>query len=314
MKKKKDLVFYLIIVAAIFLALAVGGVLFFVSPSQKLKRIMDNGDRCLAEEDYPEAVGYYKAAIDLNPKNADAYIGLAEAYVGYYKYDKALNALEKGYDRTSDKRILDLVDDYRKEYDEYLEEEDEDDSDSGSSSEDGNIETEDDSEEEASTDASEETTQEVEEEIVDITTDLMAFLSADGQNVLNAFPAAHKEGNGGDAYYQVDGEMDDYAIAGPFFYLNNNGFVNEIYYSGVNYSIGGIYKGMSVPKAINILENDGWEFSDVDYTHGTGTYNVTLTKKNMVFFIDTDQDGDYSKNEKSDVTGNVARMMVSLKK
>ncbi len=90
--------------------------------------------------------------------------------------------------------------------------------------------------------------------------------------------------------------------------LDNSGHIYEVGYSGTKYGVAGIHKDMGVQEALTVLENNGWTFVQVDFTHGTGTYNLTMKKGNLEFFIDTDQDGDFNKQEKSDVTGNVDRM------
>lgn len=45
-------------------------------------------------------------------KNADVYIGLAEAYIGLDDNDSAVDTLERGYDLTSGERIKKMIDGY----------------------------------------------------------------------------------------------------------------------------------------------------------------------------------------------------------
>ena len=100
----------------------------------------DLGMRYLSQGNYQEAVIAFQAAIDIDPRSADAhvglgqayvglgehqsaagafqtaigidsglveaYLGLAEAYVGLGDMDAALDALREGYEATNDERLL----------------------------------------------------------------------------------------------------------------------------------------------------------------------------------------------------------------
>ena len=56
----------------------------------------DLGMRYLEEQNYEEAVVAFTAAIELDPKQADAYVGLANAYVGTENYEEASGAIQEG--------------------------------------------------------------------------------------------------------------------------------------------------------------------------------------------------------------------------
>ncbi len=69
-----------------------------VARSNEVKSSIEMGDRYLSEMDYEQAVVAYEAAIDIDPKNVEANLGLAEAYEGrqMYAYAEAVyqNMLE----------------------------------------------------------------------------------------------------------------------------------------------------------------------------------------------------------------------------
>lgn len=56
----------------------------------------DLGTRYLSEGNYREAIIAFTKAIGIDPKQADAYIGLADAYTGIGDIESAIGALEKG--------------------------------------------------------------------------------------------------------------------------------------------------------------------------------------------------------------------------
>jgi len=65
----------------------------------------DLGVRYLSEGNYQEAILAFTAAIEIDPKKADAYLGLADAYVAAGDTDAAKDILQKGYDVTGDERL-----------------------------------------------------------------------------------------------------------------------------------------------------------------------------------------------------------------
>ena len=64
--------------------------------------------RYLNEGNYQEAVIAFKAAIKIDPKRPEAYLGAAEAYVGLGDTDSARKILEKGYAATNDDTLKPL--------------------------------------------------------------------------------------------------------------------------------------------------------------------------------------------------------------
>lgn len=56
----------------------------------------DLGVRYLSEGNYQEAVIAFTAAIEIDPKQSKAYVGLADSYIGLGDYEKALQAIGDG--------------------------------------------------------------------------------------------------------------------------------------------------------------------------------------------------------------------------
>ena len=65
----------------------------------------DLGMRYLNEGSYQEAVIAFKAAIKIDPKRPEAYLGAAEAYVGLGDTAKAIDILKRGQEQTDDQTI-----------------------------------------------------------------------------------------------------------------------------------------------------------------------------------------------------------------
>lgn len=63
----------------------------------------------MIELSYDKTVIEFTEAIEIEPLNADAYLGLAEAYVGIGDTEKAVEVLEDGYDKTGDEHLSDLL-------------------------------------------------------------------------------------------------------------------------------------------------------------------------------------------------------------
>jgi len=75
---------------------------------------LELGQQYLLELSYDKAVLEFTDAINIEPKSADAYIGLAEAYKGLGDTEKARETLEKGYELTGDERIKALLEELDK--------------------------------------------------------------------------------------------------------------------------------------------------------------------------------------------------------
>lgn len=95
----------LMLVLMIFFA---GGIFYAWSAKEAvfdLTEQMDFGERYLEALDYENAVLTYETILEVDPRNVDAYLGLAEAHVGLGNKDEAIKALEIGFEKTKDCRI-----------------------------------------------------------------------------------------------------------------------------------------------------------------------------------------------------------------
>ena len=81
--------------------------------SISLQDKLDLGHKYLVELSYDKAVLEFTDAIEIDPMNADAYLGLADAYIGQGDTDKAVEVLEKGFDKTGDDRIMEKLDELK---------------------------------------------------------------------------------------------------------------------------------------------------------------------------------------------------------
>ena len=103
-KKKKIIlavgtVLFLAVVCGFVTVMAIGG-----NRGRNAQEQLSLGERYLAEMNYERAVAAFELAIELEPRNIDAYIGLSEAYEGLGNTDLALEALE-----TAREKIQELV-------------------------------------------------------------------------------------------------------------------------------------------------------------------------------------------------------------
>lgn len=104
LKKKNTGLLAGITVAVILLAV----VLMFVfsgGSNNKLKEQLNLGNKYMQEMDYEQAVAAYLAAIEIDDKCVDAYLGAAEAYLAMGDGESALSILIQGYELTGDERL-----------------------------------------------------------------------------------------------------------------------------------------------------------------------------------------------------------------
>lgn len=103
----------LITLGVITIAVIAGSILYNNSDTVKLKKQLDLGEKYLAEMNYEEAVVAFNQAIEIDPRSADAYLGLADAHLGMGDEEAAFAALEAGYEETGDERLQERIDEMR---------------------------------------------------------------------------------------------------------------------------------------------------------------------------------------------------------
>lgn len=94
-----------IIVIALLIGIGIGN-----SPTGRLVRQLELGQKYLEEMNYEEAVVVFNNVIEIDPVNADAYLGLVEVYIRTGDFDTALAYAEKGYEVTGDERLKEKID------------------------------------------------------------------------------------------------------------------------------------------------------------------------------------------------------------
>lgn len=107
----KENILKLIIFTAIIVAAVVAGILIIGQGNKtKSNAQLDLGNKALLERNYEDAILFYDEAIRLNPKNVDAYLKIAEAYIAIGDYITACEYLEMGYDATGAEAIKLMLD------------------------------------------------------------------------------------------------------------------------------------------------------------------------------------------------------------
>ena len=110
--RKKNRMFPIFLLAGLLLVV-IGVLVFLIFASGGKGKEYDEqlklAERYLDELDYDKAIAAYKAAIEIDPAKPEAYLGLAEAYVAQGKYQKAIDVLEDGYEKTGDERLADKI-------------------------------------------------------------------------------------------------------------------------------------------------------------------------------------------------------------
>ena len=90
----------LLIGTAVFIAVALVALLIVFAPkaadAKKIQEQLSLGQKYLSELNYEQAEATYLAVLAIDPKNVDAYLGLADVYVAQGEYDKAISVLEGG--------------------------------------------------------------------------------------------------------------------------------------------------------------------------------------------------------------------------
>lgn len=112
-KKKKSKWWIILIVIVVVIAGAVATMLALKQNKQKkYETSLEQGDKYLEELDYENAEAKYLAAIEIEPKEKEPYMKLADIYMSQEKPEKAVKILEKGIKNTEDKELQERYDLY----------------------------------------------------------------------------------------------------------------------------------------------------------------------------------------------------------
>ena len=98
----------IIIIAAAAVILAGGTAVYAISQNSKStsESVLTLAQRYLSEQNYQQAVIEFQRILEIDPMNAEAYLGLAEAYLGLGDAESAIAALQKGCEETGDADLL----------------------------------------------------------------------------------------------------------------------------------------------------------------------------------------------------------------
>ncbi len=108
--KNKLKVIIPVVIAVIAIVIAVLCINFKPEEMTNVSTNISTAQKYLIEQNYEQAIAEFEKIIELDPMNADAYIGIAEAYESMGNTDKAIEWLEKGYELTGDGRLKDMLD------------------------------------------------------------------------------------------------------------------------------------------------------------------------------------------------------------
>ena len=112
-KKKKNILVPIIVAAVLLIAVIVIVILVVSSSGKSVNDKLALGDRYLSELDYDKAIAAYKEVLDIDPENADAYLGIAKAYEGQGIIENAIATLEEGYMVVKDERLTSMMEELR---------------------------------------------------------------------------------------------------------------------------------------------------------------------------------------------------------
>ncbi|MBP3595452.1 MAG: leucine-rich repeat protein, partial [Lachnospiraceae bacterium] len=107
----------LLIVALILGIVLIALLVIFVPKAAKAKSVekqLSLGEKYLDELDYEQAIASYLAVIEIDPKNEDAYLALADIYMEMGEYEKAEEILEQAEEEILSKDIWEKQQDVEK--------------------------------------------------------------------------------------------------------------------------------------------------------------------------------------------------------
>lgn len=98
MEKKSNIVLIISVVTGILLVILIGMLMFFYLPAQRIRRMLKSANKYIAEENYDEAILTLQKMIEIDPKNENIYLLLADTYKKSGEIDKEIDLLKKASD------------------------------------------------------------------------------------------------------------------------------------------------------------------------------------------------------------------------
>lgn len=99
-------------IAAAIIAVIIATAVITLAPGsgEDYASFISTAQQDLVDQNYEQATAEFSKVIEHNPMNIEAYIGIAEAYIGLSDTDSAVQWLEKGYELTGDERLREMID------------------------------------------------------------------------------------------------------------------------------------------------------------------------------------------------------------
>ena len=108
-KRKRIFIIVLTIGVLLFTGLLVRSIVLGGN-GNKIQKQLDLGTKYLDDMDYEQALVAFEAALDIDPMNADAYLGIVEVHIRTNEFEKALEVAKEGYETTGDERLKEKID------------------------------------------------------------------------------------------------------------------------------------------------------------------------------------------------------------
>ena len=122
MNKKKNTLL-IVSLAIVILAIILIGIIIFVrsnSPERRLQEQLELGSRYLEELDYDRAIAAFEVAIEIDPRNAESYVGLVNAYAGLNNAEALVDVYSRAGENISENDINSLKESVTEIYIEWI--------------------------------------------------------------------------------------------------------------------------------------------------------------------------------------------------
>lgn len=115
MDTKKKIMTAIIAAEAVIIAGAAAFLLYSNSDAVKINRQMERAQQYRIAEDHVQALACYEAVLGIDPQNAQAYLGMAEAYAAENDLANAVRILEQGAERNGSGEVTRALQTYQAE-------------------------------------------------------------------------------------------------------------------------------------------------------------------------------------------------------
>lgn len=113
-KKATGKVVAIIVIAVVLIAATVAGFLVIrnirAKRAEEVRKMLKKADKYVDEMDFDEAISLYQEVLEMDKKNLNAYLGLANAYIGTRDYYSALDILHTALENVNKEDVDDVED------------------------------------------------------------------------------------------------------------------------------------------------------------------------------------------------------------